>query len=223
MDENTGIAVAETAPGRGEWDVDAAEIMEGVRDEDEAAPEGETVQSDTGGFRLKHLDAEYTVDRDKVVELAQKGLDYDRVRSKLESAREELAGLKAEAERAGVDVTALPGRGAQTGAGAERAKREVREFFAAHPDVAARLVGDRGAIPDEVWRRVRAGESLSAAWEGAQLRAEASEKAGRVRELERELAETRQAALNASRSTGSAATAGGDVERDMAAIGWNTV
>ena len=37
MDENTGIAVAETAPGRGEWDVDAAEIMEGVRDEDEAA------------------------------------------------------------------------------------------------------------------------------------------------------------------------------------------
>ena len=101
MDENTGIAVAETAPERVEWDVDAAEIMEGVRDEDEAAPEGGTVQPDAGGFRLKHLDAEYTVDRDKVVELAQKGLDYDRVRSKLESAREELAGLKAEAERAG--------------------------------------------------------------------------------------------------------------------------
>ena len=80
--------------------------------EDEAAPEGETVQPDAGGFRLKHLDAEYTVDRDKVVELAQKGLDYDRVRSKLETAREELTGLKAEAERAGVDVTALPGRGA---------------------------------------------------------------------------------------------------------------
>ena len=105
MDENTGIVGAAAAPGRGEWDVDAAEIMEGVRDEDEAAPEGETVQPDAGGFRLKHLDAEYTVDRDKVVELAQKGLDYDRVRSKLETAREELAGLKAEAERAGVDVT----------------------------------------------------------------------------------------------------------------------
>ena len=95
MDVTTGIAFAESAPERGEWDEDAAELMEGVRDEDEAAPEGETVQPDAGGFRLKHLDAEYTVDRDKVVELAQKGLDYDRVRSKLESAREERAGLKA--------------------------------------------------------------------------------------------------------------------------------
>ena len=55
------------------------------------------------------------------------------------------------------------------------------------------------------------------------LRSEAKENGERVRELERELAETRQAKRNAERATGSAASAGGDVERDMAAIGWNEV
>ena len=226
MDEKTGIVNNEPVVKGGEWVVDAGEIMDGVHDEDEAAAEAVTMQpgaEEAGEFRLKHLDAEYTVDRDKVIELAQKGLDYDRVRAKLETARDELSGLRAEAERAGVDVAALSGSSAQTGAGAERARREVREFFAAHPDVAAKLVGDRSAIPDEVWRRVRGGESLNAAWEGAHLRAEAEEKAGRVRELEQELAKTRQEKLNAGRATGGVSSAGGDVERDMAAIGWNEV
>ena len=49
-------------------------------------------------------------------------------------------------------------------------------------------MSDRGAIPDEVWRRVRAGESLSAAWEGVKLREGAKAQSERVRTLERELA-----------------------------------
>ena len=228
MDENTNINNPEPIAKGGEWVVDAEAIMKDGHGGEEAEAPSEAViarpEGDESGesYELKHLDEVRTVSRDKVIELAQKGLDYDRVRSKLEAARDNLAALRAEAERAGVDLTALSEQPAQTGAGVQRARREVREFFAAHPDAAALLL--RGeAMPDEVWRRVRGGESLKSAWEGVHLRAEAEEKAGRVTELERELAQTRQAKLNAGRSTGSVGSAGGDVERDMAAIGWNTV
>lgn len=241
----------------GEWNVDVAEIMDGVRDEAEAPGEAVTAagEDNEGGesYTLKHLDEVRTVSRDKVIELAQKGLDYDRVRAKLESARDRLADFeswmsevsggkppeefrdelsaRSLAEREGIEFDAAlervrSGRSARTGAGGSdgsRAKREVREFFAAHPDAAAKLVSDRGAIPDEVWRRVRAGESLSAAWEGVKLREGAKAQSERVRTLERELAETRQAKRNRVRSTGSTAGDGGEVERDLAALGWNEV
>ena len=239
----------------GEWNVDVAEIMDGVRDEAEAPGEAVTAagEGNEGGesYTLKHLDEVRTVSRDKVIELAQKGLDYDRVRAKLDSARDELDELKswmgevsggkdagefrdelsarALSEREGVDYAAAlervkSARAARTGAGdGARRRKEAREFVAAYPEVAARLLHDRGAIPDEVWQRVRGGESLSAAYESVRLRSEAKENGERVRELERELAETRQAKRNAERATGSAASAGGDVERDMAAIGWNEV
>ena len=256
MDDNTNIAGSEPVIKGGEWVVDALEIMDGVRDEDEAAAEAVTMQPEggrDGEFRLKHLDEVRTVDRDKVIELAQKGLDYDRVRAKLESARDRLADFESWmsevsggkppeefrdelsahslAEKEGIEFDAAlervrSGRSARTGAGGSdgsRAKREVREFFAAHPDAAAQLVSDRGAIPDEVWRRVRAGESLSAAWEGVKLREDAKAQSERVRTLERELAETRQAKRNRVRSTGSTAGDGGVVERDLAALGWNEV
>ena len=218
----------------GEWNVDVAEIMDGVRDEAEAPGEAVTAagEGNEGGesYTLKHLDEVRTVSRDKVIELAQKGLDYDRVRAKLDSARDELS-ARSLAEREGIEFDAAlervrSGRSARTGAegsDGSRAKREVREFFAAHPDAAAQLVSDRGAIPDEVWRRVRAGESLSAAWEGVKLREGAKAQSERVRTLERELAETRQAKRNRVRSTGSTAGDGGEVERDLAALGWNEV
>ena len=112
---------------------------------------------------------------------------------------------------------------AQTRAGESRARREAREFFEAHPEAASAMLRDRQVIPDEVWQRVRAGESLNAAWEGVELRRRAQESGERVKSLERELAETRQERSNAARSTGSVVSAGGDVERDMAAIGWNEV
>ena len=263
MEERTtdiqGQERQETQPARaGEWKVDVEEIMDGVHDEEAGAPDTavttQPVDGEDGeGYTLKHLDEVRTVSRDKVIELAQKGLDYDRVRAKLESARDRLAeyerwlgevsggkrpeefrdelSARALAEREGIELDAAlervrSGRSAQTGAerpDGARAKREVREFFAAHPEAAAKLVSDRGAIPDEVWRRVRAGESLSAAWESVKLREGAKAQGERVRTLERELAETRQAKRNSARSTGSAASDGGEVERDLAALGWNEV
>lgn len=242
----------------GEWVVDAAEIMDGAVDEaeamDAASAADPAAEGPEGGerFELKRFDERLSVGRDEVVTLAQKGLDYDRVRAKLESARDELADLRgwlesvsggkgaeefrdelsarALAEREGVDFdTALENvrrsHAGQTGSdgAALRRRREVREFFSAHPDVAARMVTDRGAIPDEVWSRVRAGESLKDAFEAHALRAEAEDSARRVRELERELAETRQAGVNAQRSTLSASSAGGDAPADAVELGWRAV
>lgn len=47
-------------------------------------------------FHLKHLDTEIDADEKKVVELAQKGMDYDRIRGKYEKANAETARLLAE-------------------------------------------------------------------------------------------------------------------------------
>lgn len=52
-------------------------------DTEETEEEAEDETSDQK-FTLKHLDEVREVDRDEVVELAQKGMDYDRVRGKLD-------------------------------------------------------------------------------------------------------------------------------------------
>ena len=64
-------------------------------DMDEAAG----AAAETGGermFHLKHLDTEIDADEKKVVELAQKGMDYDRIRGRYEKANAETARLLAE-------------------------------------------------------------------------------------------------------------------------------
>ena len=62
------------------------------------AGEGEQAQpaaeSEPETFTLKHLDEVRTVGRDEVITLAQKGMDYDRVRSKYDASTEELKGIK---------------------------------------------------------------------------------------------------------------------------------
>lgn len=247
----------------GEWVVDAGEIMDGaVETELEAAPEAAGPEEGES-FELKHLGEAFSVDRERVTELAQKGLDYDRIREKLDAARGELGELRrwlgevsggrdagefktelsarALAEREGIGLDEAMGRvrdeaerreaeraAAQTGAAeggripGERKSREAREFFDAHPDAALRLLGGE-ALPREVWRRVRAGESLTAAYEAESARREAETAAGRIRALEAELERTRLEKTNAGRSTGSAAGDGGDAGPDAAAMGWESV
>ena len=53
---------------------------------------GETDQS--AGFVLKHLGEEKTVDRDEVISLAQKGLDYDRIREKWDAVKDDVPRLR---------------------------------------------------------------------------------------------------------------------------------
>lgn len=86
---------------------------------------------------------------------------------------------------------------------------EIRQFVLEHPGVMPE------AIPEEVWRRVRAGESLPSAYdryEAARLREE-------NRRLETELQSRRQAESNRRRSAGSQTGAGAGA-RDPFDDGW---
>lgn len=66
---------------------DTADQPEAEAEETAAEPEQkETDQS----FELKHLDEVRTVNRDEVIQLAQKGMDYDRVRGKYDEAKPQI-------------------------------------------------------------------------------------------------------------------------------------
>lgn len=67
---------------------------EGTADQPEAEAEetpAEPEQKETDqSFELKHLDEVRTVNRDEVIQLAQKGMDYDRVRTKYDEAKPQI-------------------------------------------------------------------------------------------------------------------------------------
>lgn len=78
---------AESA-AEGETPADQPEEAQ-AKDEPETQAEGqETTQADQ--FELKHLDETRKVGRDEVIALAQKGMDYDRVREKYDNAKESI-------------------------------------------------------------------------------------------------------------------------------------
>ena len=66
---------------------DEAEIEADQPESQEPPEEGQNgdkpTQRETDQFLLKHLGNERTVTREEIIPLAQKGLDYDRVRAKL--------------------------------------------------------------------------------------------------------------------------------------------
>ena len=66
---------------------DADEGTEGEKPGDEGS-------SDQGDFILKHLGEEKSVSRDEVVALAQKGLDYDRIREKWDGVKDDIQKLR---------------------------------------------------------------------------------------------------------------------------------
>lgn len=70
---------------------EAPEKQEPAEDDPQTAKQEETDQS----FTLKHLDTVRTVGRDEVIALAQKGLDYDRIREDREKAHGEVQRLTA--------------------------------------------------------------------------------------------------------------------------------
>ena len=76
-------------------DAPAAEADQQTADETQEPVAETTTQGDKPEadqtFELKHLDERRTVNRDEVVALAQKGLDYDRIRAKYDEANEIVA------------------------------------------------------------------------------------------------------------------------------------
>ena len=89
-----------------EADGDEADAADQPEDAEDTEPEGEDENGDAEAeekageqkesdqtFELKHLDETRTVNREEVIALAQKGMDYDRIRGKLD----ELRGIEATA------------------------------------------------------------------------------------------------------------------------------
>ena len=67
-----------------------ADQQETQEPQDKAAEtevEPEKAKAETDQFELKHLDETRTVSRDEVITLAQKGMDYDRIRTKYEELK----------------------------------------------------------------------------------------------------------------------------------------
>lgn len=206
MEENM---VQSPAAEAGEWQVDVAEMMQGVTDEAEPAANPAPEPSAPESFTLRHLGETKNVGREEVIALAQKGMDYDRIRSKLGDASREL-----EALRSGESYDPDP---------AERRRHDCESFVKAFPEAAEQLRRDKGAIPAEVWDEVRRGASLTDAYAEHLRRREAAEKETELEKLRSELDRERRDRENARRSAGSAVSAGGDPPYDPIKAGWNSI
>ena len=69
---------------------DNADQQEAKEPQDKATAtetEPEKAEAETDQFELKHLDETKTVSRDEVITLAQKGMDYDRIRTKYDELK----------------------------------------------------------------------------------------------------------------------------------------
>lgn len=81
-----------------EADADQQEADGNEGGDADKAPEGEGKgdegSSDQGEFVLKHLGEEKAVSRDEVVALAQKGMDYDRIREKWDGVKDDIQRLR---------------------------------------------------------------------------------------------------------------------------------
>lgn len=80
------------APQTKDAEAEAGTGEETAAEDTGAEPEGEpeAKQPEPETFTLKHLDETRTVNRDEVVALAQKGMDYDRMRGKYDDANARL-------------------------------------------------------------------------------------------------------------------------------------
>jgi len=66
----------------------------GDAEAEESEGSGDKGSSDQGEFVLKHLGEQKAVSRDEVVALAQKGMDYDRIREKWDGVKDDIARLR---------------------------------------------------------------------------------------------------------------------------------
>lgn len=132
------------------------------------APQADS-QPEEERFTLKHLGQEQSVSRQELLTLAQKGMDYDRIRGKLDAARSAPPDAPSNGGGEGPDHEPIPGERARQAQDDRR--NGFLEFFRSRPDVTAE------DIPASVFKAVQAGQSLTAAYsvyENALLRSEIS-------------------------------------------------
>ena len=175
---------------------------------EDITPDTEDTEPDTEGFELKHLGEVTTVDRERVIALAQMGLDYERVRSE----RDALRPLKERNEDMERTLAAIADEQNTSVEGLihhnkvdtqSRRAVSLADFARERSDIAPE------DIPQSVWQEFHRTGDLSAAYakyENASLRSLISA--------------MKQNTLNSQRSTGSMATGGTDSGRDAFDAGW---
>ena len=87
---------------------DNADQQEAKEPQDKAAEtetEPEKAEAKTDQFELKHLDETKTVSRDEVITLAQKGMDYDRIRGKYDESKPVMELFGSFAKQAGMSIS----------------------------------------------------------------------------------------------------------------------
>jgi len=122
---------------------------------EEAVPDGGTEEHEgerDGSFTLKHLGETRTVGRDEVITLAQKGLDYDRIRRKYDETSARPSRMNAPVSAQEDETTA-------------KRQAEIREFLAEYGTEV-----DPQTIPAEVWQSVADGRTLLAAYQAWELK-----------------------------------------------------
>jgi hypothetical protein len=216
----------------------------------------ETPKSDPT-FTLKHLGEEKTVTADEMKALAQKGMDYDRIKNRNDEADKMATWLADIAKDDGMSVSDFKERidnmrdeakiaalfeankdkgwtpefarekylldkaqkefnakldaeskkqtdaDAETRKAAEKRETEIKEFSAAHSDIAV------DKIPAEVWDAVKAGKSLLNAYDAWDIKQEKARLEAEKKNLE-----------NKTKSTGSKQSAGNKTAVDPYVASW---
>ena len=239
-------------------EIDEADPQKQIEGEaDEGVTKSKEQPKETDQFTLKHLDEVKTVSRDEVVALAQKGMDYDRLKAKSEERYSALAAEKAVYDTQIADLTEIAIDSgykdvAEMIDGVKAAKMvekgdmpdietalkqirldkrekalaekeqgilsakdakskvdaDVKAFYDKHPNV------DFKSIPQEVWDKVNAGESLVIAY-GDYIHEKAkADLAAENARLKAENEAIKKNADNKTRSTGSISSAGKDSKAD---------
>lgn len=193
--DDDGALSAQWEKGDAEDTFGAEEDTEGKLSGQAGADQAESGEADGAQetFCLRHLDRDYTVSREQAVALAQKGLDYDRIRADRDSLRQ----YKQQADPAYALAAALAGDAGMTvpdylrhaagerliKGGVEpelarqqaqqeyavmRAKAEQQELYTQFPDA------ELNQLPEAFWQEVKQGKSLLSAYlmhENTQLKA----------------------------------------------------
>lgn len=96
-----GAAAPESAAKEGETEKPAEESAEEGKAGSGAPNQEQRPTPET--LRIKYMDQEREISRDEAVQLAQKGMDYDRIREKWDDARETITFIDEQAKAAGMD------------------------------------------------------------------------------------------------------------------------
>lgn len=159
--------------------------------EEELSDDTPEIEPAIDQFELKHLGEIKKVTRDEVIALAQKGMDYDRIRGRLD----ELSGEKDE-RRAEIN-------------------RDLEQFAEEFPE-AARDINKN--VPREVWDAVnKGGTSLTAEFRKFDLK----QKTAEIESLRAQLDTAKQNEKNKNRSTGSQSSGSIASAADIWDAAWN--